>query len=150
MTALAPDPGEVWAGLVDAWRSDEAVAALLGAPNAVYRGYPALPPKLPCLIVEWVSLNPKRSTGFGIFNPVLQISVYSRDQDLGGRLFAQLQENWQIPTQRTVALLTDHYRLTQLLLSEPRLIGPFRSDEYGDGIWHAVMEARTKVERIAA
>lgn len=146
----APSLEEVWAKLVDVWRADTPLMSLLGESGGIYRDYPARAPKLPSLILEVNGLNPKPSTGYGIFNPSLQLSVYATDQDLGAAIYVELQERWQIPAQRAAELLTTNYRITMLSLSNPILIGPYRSDEYGDNVFHFVMQCQLKVQRRAA
>jgi hypothetical protein len=147
--AVTADLGEVWAALVTAWRADADLTALLGSATSVFREYPAQAPRLPSLIIECRALNPKGSTGYGVFNPSLQLNVYSKDSDLGRRVFAQLQETLQIPTQRAAEIATTNFRLTQLRVLDCNTLGPFASDDYGENVFHAAIEATCKVERKA-
>jgi hypothetical protein len=145
-----PDVSEVWAALVTNWRADAGLVALLSSNTAIYRGQPEKQLVLPAMVIDWRHLRPTDSTASGLYTPDVQINVFATDQDVGGKVYAHLEQNWQIPTQRAAQIATANFRVTSMRYLNPIQIGPVRMANYAQEVWHTVVEARLRISRLKA
>lgn len=146
--AVVHDLGELWAVLIDVLRDDRDLTQMLATPTSIYRSFSETQLAMPSMVVECRALNPvPEYTGVAVYNPDVQINVFALDQDFGWRVYAHLEQNWQIPTQRPLAIESEHFAIRTLRLLNPVQIGPIRLEGVGSQVWHTAIEARLRVVR---
>jgi hypothetical protein len=142
------DLSEVWKGIRDILVDDATLVALLSSASAVYERDPPIEPDYPMLTLWQVDDGPDNAlTGYGEFNSLLQIDVWSTSPRTNEQIKSRMDELLEIPRVVTTQITTTNYNVTSLSRLRATFVGTIEFEDDGKRIRHLATEWRAKIRK---